>query len=211
LVGEDEQPDDTTVWGFIFRPGFSTAAQVSNISGRGVGMDVVRNTVQAMHGRIQVDTHPGQGSCITLIIPLTLAFMDGLVVRSCDRLYTLPIEAVEEVFKPRTAQIVNSSADGSELVDWHERLAPVGRLQRIYGEGQEDLPLEDQIIVIIRTRQGPYGLPVDEIIGQQQVTVKPLTGFMRQIRGSTGCALLESGEVAIALDADRLFLGGDQS
>lgn len=208
LIGVDEEPDDATLWRYIFKAGFSTVTEVSNLSGRGVGMDVVQTTIQALRGRIALETQPGQGTRVTLSIPLTLAFLESMVVRSCQRLYAIPIEAVNEVFRPEAAQIVHASADSSELVRRQGSLVPVGRLQTIYGEADPTIgriaALADQVIVVVQTSQGAFGLPVDEIIGEQQVVMKPLQGQLRGIRGGAGCALLSSGEIAIALDVENL-------
>lgn len=205
LVGEKEEPEDRAIWAMIFRAGFSTASQVSSLSGRGVGMDVVRSAVENLRGQVQIETRPGRGTCITLAIPLTLAFLDALVVSARGRLYAIPIEAINEVFKPASEQVLRASASGSEVVDWQGQIVPVGRLEQIYAEGGADGSLLDQIIIVVHTRGGLFGLPVDEILGQQQVILKPLRGFLSQIHGGAGCALLGTGEVAVVLDVDQLF------
>ncbi|MBI5034370.1 MAG: chemotaxis protein CheW [Chloroflexi bacterium] len=205
LVGADEEPDDQTVWGFIFNAGFSTATQVSNLSGRGVGMDVVQNAVRSLHGRVMLDTRPGRGTSVTLVIPLTLAFLESMVVRSRERLFAIPIDGVHEVFKPETTEILHSSADQSEMVRRQDSLVMINRLEHIFGNGQsESSPLSEQVIVVVETSKGKLGLPVDEIVGEQQVVIKPLQGHLRGIRGGAGCALLNSGQVAIALDVENL-------
>jgi two-component system chemotaxis sensor kinase CheA len=209
LIGAAEEPDDATVWHCIFKAGFSTATEVSNLSGRGVGMDVVRNIVQSLRGRIALDTQPGEGMRVTLIIPLTLAFLESMVVRSRQRLYAIPIEVVNEVFRPEAAEIVRASADGSELVRRQGSLVPVGHLPDEYDAvdpigNRIEAALVDQVIVVVQTSKGAFGLPVDEIVGEQQVVMKPLQGQLRGIRGGAGCALLSSGEIAIALDVESL-------
>ena len=204
-VGATEEPDDQTVWGFIFNAGFSTATQVSNLSGRGVGMDVVQNAVRSLRGRITLDTQPGHGTSVTLVIPLTLAFLESMVVRSHERLFAIPIDGVREVFKPAADQVIHSSADQSEIVRRQDGLVLINRLDHIFGNAQAVLnPLSEQVIVVVETTRGKVGLPVDEIIGEQQVVIKPLQGHLRGIRGGAGCALLSSGQVAIALDVENL-------
>ncbi len=207
LGGVNEEPDDATVWNYIFKPGFSTASQVSNLSGRGVGMDVVHNAVKNLRGRIVPETWSGTGTRVTLIIPLTLAFLESMVVRANQRLYAIPIEVVNEVFKPETIEINHASADGSDLVRRQGALVPVKRLSQFLDDASEcasEIPLSEQVVVVVQTSQGTFGLPVDEIVGQQQVVMKPLQGHLRNIRGGAGCALLSSGEVAIALDVENL-------
>ncbi|MCL4294756.1 MAG: chemotaxis protein CheA [Anaerolineae bacterium] len=205
LVETGAEPDDRTVWNYVFHSGLSTAQEVSNLSGRGVGMDVVRAAIQALRGRIEIDSTPGQGTCINLRIPLTLAFLESLVVRSENRLYAIPIDVVGEVFKPEAEQVTQASAEHSELVRLRGELVPVYRLQQLYEDSREKHSLTNQIVVAVQTSQGLLGLPVDEIIGQQQVTMKPLNGQLKDIRAGAGYALLSSGDVSIALDCERLI------
>lgn len=215
LVGPKEEPPDATVWGFVFQAGFSTARQVSNLSGRGVGMDVVQSAVRSLRGRIALETEPGRGTSVTLVIPLTLAFLQSMVVRSQRRLFAIPTESVQEVFKPELAEVVHVSADQSELIRRQAGLVAIRRLQHIFGDGNgdhaqdsptpgEEAPLSEQVIVVVESSRGRFGLPVDEIVGEQQVVLKPLQGHLRGIRGGAGCALLSSGEIAIALDVENL-------
>lgn len=207
LIGADEEPDDQSLWKVILLPGFSTSKEISTLSGRGVGMDVVHNAIRALHGKILIDTHPGRGTCITLVIPLTLAFLDCLVVRSANRFYAIPIDVVSEVFSPVDHQVFHSSAEGADMARWHGAIVPVSRFSEMYQEAQDDTdPVSrDHIIVVVEVASGQFGIPVEEIIGQQQVVLKPLKGILQNIRGGAGCALLSSGEVAIALDLDHLF------
>jgi two-component system chemotaxis sensor kinase CheA len=204
LVGDDEEPDDSIVWSYIFHSGLSTAREVSSLSGRGVGMDVVNDTIQSLRGRIVVESFPGMGTVISLCIPLTLAFLDSMVVRLQDRLYAIPVDVISEVIKPEVEQVTRTSANSSELVRMRDELTPVCRLQRFYEEAGDGRPLSEQILVVVQTTTGMLGIPVDEIIGQQQVTMKPLQGQVQDIRAGAGYALLGSGEVAIALDCERL-------
>jgi two-component system chemotaxis sensor kinase CheA len=204
LVGADEEPDDSTVWGYIFHSGLSTARKVSSLSGRGVGLDVVQTSIRSLRGRIMVESFPGAGTVVSLCIPLTLAFLDSMVVRLQGRLYVIPVDVVSEVIKPGAEHVFYSSADGAELVLVRDKLTPVCRLQRFYDEAGEQRPLVEQIVVVVQTSKGMVAVPVDEVIGQQQVTMKPLQGQVRDIRAGIGYALLGSGEVAIALDCECL-------
>jgi two-component system chemotaxis sensor kinase CheA len=210
LADADDEPDDDEVWHYIFHPGLSTAHEVSSLSGRGVGLDAVQAAVESLRGRIVVASRQGEGIAISLRIPLTLAFLDSMVVRLEDRLYAIPLDVISGVIKPSTEQIIHASAnnvDGkhpSELVRVWDELTPVCRLQRFYGEAHEERPLIEQVLVVVQTTRGMLGVPVDEIIGQQQVTMKPLEGQVKEIRAGAGYALLGSGDVAIALDCERL-------
>lgn len=204
LIDADEAPEDSAIWNYIFHSGLSTAPEVSSLSGRGVGLDVVQAAIRSLQGRVVVESSPGEGTCITLCIPLTLAFLDSMVVRLQDRLYAIPIDVINEVIKPHAGQVAHASADHSELIRVRDELVPVCRLQRFYEETGEKRPLVEQIVVAVQTTKGMLGVPVDEILGQQQVTMKPLQGQIQDIRAGAGYALLSSGEVAIALDCERL-------
>lgn len=204
LVSADEEPDDSTVWNYIFHSGLSTVQEASSLSGRGVGLDVVQATIQSLRGRIMVECLPGMGTCISLCIPLTLAFLDSMVVRLQGCLYAVPIDVISEVIQPSAEQVTRTSADNGEVVRVRDELTPVCRLQRLYGEMSEEHPLVEQILVVVQTTKGMLAVPVDEIVGHQQVTMKPLQGQVKDIRAGAGYALLGSGEVAIALDCERL-------
>lgn len=206
LVGVAEEPDDNTLWKVILQPGFSTAETVTNLSGRGVGMDVLNSAMKELRGRISIRTQLGRGTMVVLAIPQTLAFLDSLVMRVGARLYATPIDVVAEILKPGSEQTTRiSAADGAEMVRVRDALVPICRLQHFYGESTSDLnALEELIIVVFNTSSGQIGLPVDEIFDQQQVVMKPLLGHLEGIRASFGCALLGSGEVAIVLDCERL-------
>ena len=209
LIGLTEEPDDQRLWQVIFQPGFSTAETVTNLSGRGVGMDVLNATMKSLRGQISVDSQTGQGTQVKLSIPLSLAFLDSLVMRVGSRLYATPIDVVNEVFRPEQQQISTIAANnGSEMIRVRDELIPICRLQRFYGEDcQQLVPLESLVIVVFKTSSGSIGLPVDEIYDQQQVVMKPLQGQLEQIRASHGCALLGSGEVAIVLNCEELKAG----
>ena len=209
LFGATEEPPNDVLWKVIFQPGFSTAEAVTNLSGRGVGMDVLNNTIKELRGRIAIHSETGVGARVTLSIPLTLAFLDSLVMRVGNRLYATPIDVVSEIFQPLDSQITHISADdSSEVVKVRDCFIPICRLDEFYGEAtQEKIPLISQIIVIFTTSLGQIGLPVDEIFDQQQVVMKPLPPSLGKIRASMGCALLGTGEVATVLDCEQLISG----
>ncbi len=209
LVGINEEPEDSKLWKVIFQPGFSTAETVTNLSGRGVGMDVLNATMKDLRGRIAVDSKAGDGTRVNLSIPLSLAFLDSLVMRIGRRLYATPVDMVSEVFRPESGQInAVSAGNGAEMIRVREHMVPVCRLQRFYGEDCQTLqPLDTLIIVVFKTSFGQIGLPVDEMYDQQQVVMKPLQGQLGSIRASLGCALLGTGEIAVVLDCEELARG----
>jgi two-component system chemotaxis sensor kinase CheA len=209
LIGADEEPEDQTLWKVIFEPGFSTAEAVTNLSGRGVGMDVLNNAMKELRGRVSIDSTWGQGTTVVLSIPVTLAFLDCIVMRLGRRLYAAPIEVVADIFQPGEGEIFDISANhGSELVRVREQFVPIVRLEDFYGDDVSALtPLGQSIIVVFNTSAGPVGVPVDEMLDQQQVVMKPLVGQLARIRASWGCALLGSGAIALVLDSERLTVG----
>jgi len=210
LVGAVEEPEDHVLWKVIFQPGFSTAEAVTNLSGRGVGMDVLNSTMKDLRGRIAVDSIWGRGAEVVLSIPVTLAFLDCMVMRLGNRLFATPIDVVADIFQPGDDQILDISADdGTEMVRVRDDFVPIRRLEHFYGEDDSRLtPLGKSIVVVFNTSSGPVGLPVDEMLDQQQVVMKTLVGQLENIRASWGCALLGTGEVALVLDCERLAAGG---
>lgn len=205
LVAMDSTPEDGALWKLIFQPGFSTAEAVTSLSGRGVGMDVLNTVVKDLRGRIQVDSEAGAGTRVTLAIPLTLAFLDCIIVRVAERLYAIPVDEILEVVQPGSRQITRIAAEGAcEVVKLRERFVDVCRLQTFYGESAP-LPMQaEQILVVLAAGDGRVGLAVDEIRDQQNLAMKPLLGQLKHIRAGLGCALLSSGEVVVILDCARL-------
>ena len=209
FFGPDEEPDPAVVWKVIFEPGFSTAEQVSNLSGRGVGMDVLNATMTALRGRIGVESAAGQGTRVALHIPVSLAFLDCIILRLGHQLFAIPIDVVSEIAKPRPEDIVGISADtGSEMFRLRGAFVPVCRLDDFYDTPMRDAAATpDGVLVVVNTTSGPIAVPVNEILDRQQVVMKPLVGRLARVRASFGCALLGLGEVALVLDCERLAAG----
>ena len=205
LVPLDADPTDAEIVDFVFLPGFSTKEVADELSGRGVGMDVLRTTVENLRGHVQLTSKPGAGSRVVMTMPLTLAFVDAMVVREHDRLFALPIEKVFEVSKIDGASVVTNSADGRVMLRVRDACVPVVWLHRFWGESRiVPTALHGRIVVLIQTLHGPVALPVDELIGNQQVMLKPLRGVLAGIRAASGCGMLRTGDVAVALDCDKL-------
>lgn len=208
FFGPEEEPEASALWKVIFEPGFSTAENVSNLSGRGVGMDVLNTTMAALRGRIVVDSTAGHGTKVALHIPMSLAFLDCIILRLGPRLFAVPIDMVSEIACPGPDDLPSLSADyGRELFMIRGGTIPVCRLERFFDgievtERQPDAP--PQVIVVFNTSSGPLAVPVDEILDRQQVVMKPLAGRLTQVRASYGCALLGTGEVALVLDCERI-------
>ncbi|TCP61374.1 two-component system chemotaxis sensor kinase CheA [Rhodovulum bhavnagarense] len=208
LIPEGETPSDDQLWKVIFEPGFSTAEAVTEVSGRGVGMDVLNATMRELRGRISVTSRPGRGADVVLSIPVSLAFLDCMIMRLGARLYAAPIDTIQEVFRPRNEAVQHiSAADGAEVLTVRDKLIPVRRLETLFDEAGPVGALERSVVVVLGTARGPVGLPVDELLDQQQVVMKPLTGPLRSMRGTLGCALLGTGDIAMILDPERLHEG----
>ena len=168
-------------------------------------MDVVRTTIAGLRGRTVLRSVQGKGTHLPLTMPLTLAFVEAMVVRESDRLFALPIEKVFEVFKVESARVSRNSADGQVLVRVRDNLVPVLWLHRYWGEASTSQEsLDGRILVVVQTSRGEYALPVDALLGNQQVMLKPLRGPLAGIRAAAGCGMLRTGDVALALDCEQL-------
>ena len=210
FFGPEEEPEPAALWKVIFEPGFSTAETVSNLSGRGVGMDVLNATMTALRGRIAVDSTAGQGTRVALHIPVSLAFLDCIILRLGVQLFAVPIDVVSEIAKPAPGDLIGISADdGSEMFRLRGSYIPVCRLERFYDDptGAMQSSGPNPVLVIFSTGFGAIAVPVDEILDRQQVVMKPLVGRLAGVRASWGCALLGTGEVALVLDCERLGAG----
>ncbi|WP_298225827.1 chemotaxis protein CheA [Acidocella sp.] len=184
----------------IFQPGFSTAAAVTNLSGRGVGMDVVKRTIEGLRGTLELSSPPGGGSTVALRIPLTLAIIDGLLVRVGAERYVIPLSAVEECLELSAAQ--DQRASGRSLLTIREQLVPFVRLHDIFKA--KTPPDQYQKIVVISSAGDRVGLVVDQILGDHQTVIKPLSPFHSEVGSFSGATILGDGSVALILDVGAL-------
>jgi two-component system chemotaxis sensor kinase CheA len=204
LVREDEELSREEVLQLIFREGFSTADRVTDISGRGVGMDVVKRTVESLRGRVEVQSELGRGTRVTLRLPLTLAIIDGMVTRVGGENYILPSIAIQESFRPAAGQLKTVSGKG-ELILSRGELIPLFRLHRLFAvPGAVEDPYR-ALVLVIGDNGKKCGLMVDEIEGQQQVVIKPLGQSLPRLPGVAGGAIMGSGRVALILDPQELI------
>jgi len=205
LLPADARPADEELFPLIFEPGFSTAEQVSDVSGRGVGMDVVRQNIRALGGRIDIASQLGRGSTFTLILPLTLAILDGLTVRVGSETFVFPLASVLESFQCRRADIRTVKGD-REVISLRGEFIPVMRLQRILeGGGAADTPEERVLLVLVESEGKRAAMAVDELLGQQQVVIKSLETHYRRVEGISGATILGDGRVALILDVQGLL------
>jgi two-component system chemotaxis sensor kinase CheA len=200
LVAPDATLSNEEIDNLIFLPGFSTADTVSNISGRGVGMDVVRQNIQSLGGRVHIQSRPGQGSSFILTLPLTLAVLDGMVLKVGVQSYILPLANIVESLRPEKDQI-NVVANQSELLRIRGEYVPLVYLHRIFKvpSGIND-PTKALVIIVEMEDSSKMGLVVDEIIGQQQVVIKSLEENFDPIRGVGAATILGNGRVSLILD-----------
>lgn len=193
---------DEDVWMLIFAAGFSTAESVTDVSGRGVGMDVVRRNILAMGGHVDVLSTPGAGTTIRIILPLTLAILDGMLVKVGDEIYVLPLGAVMESLRPTDEMLCRFVGEERLLQVRGEYLPLVLLRQRLSVTG--DAPADDGIVVIVQSAGCRYALWVDQLIGQQQVVVKNLEHNYRKVPGVSAATILGDGSVALILDVVEL-------
>ncbi|MFZ4758637.1 MAG: chemotaxis protein CheA [Burkholderiaceae bacterium] len=193
--------NDDEVLNLIFEPGFSTAETVTNLSGRGVGMDVVRRNIEALRGNVSITSEPGAGSTIEIRLPLTLAIIDGFMVGVGDSKFIVPLESVVEVIEHR-AVAATRDARGRSVVELRGRMLPVVDLRALYGL---DGPASERgSIVVLQSGTQRYGIRVDALLGQHQTVIKPLGRMFRSLRGMSGSSILGTGEVALIFDVASL-------
>ncbi|MCJ8345241.1 chemotaxis protein CheA, partial [bacterium] len=203
IISIDDQLDDHEIWQLVFEPGFSTADQVSDISGRGVGMDVVKRNIEKLKGKIEIHNRPGLGCKITLKIPLTLAIIEGMLIEVGQRFYTVPLLSIKESLKPKKSSI-HINPDGQEILSLRDQLIPVVRLHKLHKVEAKYDQLEDGILVIVESHKDIYALFVDALHGQHQTVIKPLSDYLGDIRGVSGCTILGNGDISLILDAATL-------
>lgn len=194
---------DPDVWQLIFAPGFSTAEVVTDVSGRGVGMDVVKKNIAALNGTVEIDSVFGQGMKVSVRLPLTLAIMDGMSVGVGEEVYILPLSSVVESFQVKD-DAVNTIAQGSRLVKVRDEYMPVIELEKVFQVPRHGSDKASDIMVVVEAEGSRVALLVDELLGQQQVVVKNLETNYRKVPNVSGATILGDGQVALILDTSAL-------
>lgn len=194
---------DGDVFALIFLPGFSTAEKVTDISGRGVGMDVVRRNIEALRGKIEIRSTPGKGTTFLLRLPLTMAIIDGMVVRVGEQRYVLPTLSIQQSFCPK-AEDVRTAVGVGEMVNVRGSMLPIYRLNRVLDLHAGRDNITDALLIVMESDDQRFCLMVDEIIGQQQVVIKTLNQTGQKLRGVSGGAILGDGRVALILDVAQI-------
>lgn len=198
----EEELTDREIYSFIFHPGFSTKEQVTEFSGRGVGMDVVMRNINSVGGSVVVTSSPGEGSTFTLKIPLTLAIIDGMNIAVGDARYTVPTISIRQSFRPQESDIIQDT-DGREMIMVRGQCYPILRLHELYRIQTKTTQLWEGILVMLETEQGTACMFADALLGEQQVVVKALPPYIRNLRdieGIAGCTLLGDGSISLIVD-----------
>ncbi len=204
LVGSDEEPSEEEIRGFIFLPGFSTADVVSDVSGRGVGMDVVRKNIKDLGGSVEVSSQQGLGSTFTIRLPLTLAILDGQILRVNGEIYILPLVSIVESIQLRPAMI-KSVAGRTTVCKLRDDYIPVIRLCELLSSKSKDADVVEDLLVVVEADGQKIGLRIAELLGQQQVVIKSLESNFRRVDGISGATILGDGTVALILDVPGLI------
>jgi two-component system chemotaxis sensor kinase CheA len=207
LSGGDNLSDQE-VFSLIFEPGFSTAEQVTAVSGRGVGMDVVRKQISKLRGRIDITSRPGEGTTFILKLPLTLAIIEGLVVGVGKQRYIIPIFAVKEMFRP-APEALSTVPGGGEMVLVRGSLLPVLRLYSRFGVEPTSQEPSSGVLVVVENAHKKFCVLVDELMGKQEVVIKSLGETFKNVTGVAGGSILGDGRVGLILDVEALY--GSQS
>ena len=199
----DPKMPDEEVWQLIFAPGFSTADAVTDVSGRGVGMDVVRKNIEAIQGGIDIVSVAGQGSTFTIKLPLTLAIIDGMCVSVGTETYIIPLLNIIESLQPKPEQIKTLAND--TMLWSRDQYWPLISLREQMQIDEPGKPIENSIIVLVEIGKKRYGIIVDQLLGKQQVVIKSLERHYKKVEGISGATIMGDGKVAMIIDVDNLM------
>ena len=200
IVGADEAMAEDAICELIFHPGFSTAKEVSDVSGRGVGMDVVRRNIKELGGVIELESSVGVGTTIRIRLPLTLAILDGQLVRVGNQTYIVPLVSIIESLQA-TPDRVKSVTGSAEVYRLRGEYIPIVRLYEMFGIEPQSTVLEQGLLVVVEGEGRRASIFVDELLGQQQVVIKSLETNYRKVDGISGATILGDGTVAMIIDA----------
>jgi len=204
IITGDENLTDSQIFGLIMQPGFSTADEISDLSGRGVGLDVVKTSIEKLRGKIEIESQEGEGTTFSMVLPLTLAIIDGMLVEAAGEIYIIPTLSVVESFRPEQ-EIVHALKEKGEFVSLRGQHLPIIRLSDVFSlPTTERIEPWDGILVCVETEAGRIAIMVDELVGRQQVVIKPLGKALAKLKEISGGAILGSGDIALILNVDAL-------
>jgi two-component system chemotaxis sensor kinase CheA len=203
LIPSDVTPSDDEIDNMIFMAGFSTAEKVTNVSGRGVGMDVVKRNIEGMGGTVRVRNHPKKGSLFSVSLPLTLAILDGMIVRVGEETYIVPITNIIETLRPKPDEVRRVEGH-SDVINVRGEFVSVIYLHRIFNIRNAQSDPSQALVVLVESGREKIGLIVDELIGQQQVVIKSLEANADPVQGISGATILGDGRVSLILEINDL-------
>jgi two-component system chemotaxis sensor kinase CheA len=195
---------DAQIFDLIMQPGFSTAKEITDVSGRGVGMDVVKSGIEKFRGQLNIESEKGKGSKFTISLPLTLAIIDGMLVRVEKERYVIPTMAIQKAFKPGKDEYYTVEGK-SEMVKDRGSLVPLIRLHEIFNNSKEKKPVQESIVVVVEDKEKKRALLVDELLGKDEYVIKSLGTNLENIEGLAGGAILADGRVGLILDVHGIF------
>ena len=209
LTKQEHEYTQKEILSLLMEPGFSTNSEVTEYSGRGVGMDVVKKNIEAIGGTVMITSEAGKGTCTSLKIPLTLAIVDGMEISVGNSIFTIPIANIRQSFKAASDDIVYD-ASGHELIKCMDEFYPVVRLNNLYGiHDHTCTEIEDGVLMWVEFSDLSYCLFIDQLIGEQQVVVKPLPSCLNVFGikdyGISGCTILGDGNISIILDIANIY------
>jgi two-component system, chemotaxis family, sensor kinase CheA len=204
IINGGENMSDEDVFALIFEPGFSTAKQVTDVSGRGVGMDVVKNNIESVRGNVRIVSELGKGSTFTLVLPLTMAIIDGMIVRVGSERYILPLLSIIESFQPKRQKISTVSGKG-EMVPFRDRMLPLFRLADLYNIADAQVDPAHALVVVIEDTGRRIALLVDELLGQNQTVIKNLGEGLGEVDGIAGASIMPDGKPGLIIDVNGLI------
>ncbi|HPR50880.1 MAG TPA: chemotaxis protein CheW, partial [Deltaproteobacteria bacterium] len=190
---------DKEIFDMLFAPGLSTAEKVSEISGRGVGMDVVKKNIEDLHGSVDIISETGKGSTFRVKLPLTLAIIDGMMVRVGGEVLTIPLSVIDKSVRPSNAEVKTVEGKG-ELVDIRGDYIPLVRLYDLFKIPSEKTDPTDALVVVLQGTASRFGVLVDDVLGQTQAVIKSIDKNFRKIEGTSGATILGNGRVSLILD-----------
>lgn len=204
VIEENEDLTDTQIFGLIMQAGFSTADQISDISGRGVGLDVVRTSIEKLKGKVEISSEVGGGSTFTILLPLTLAIIDGMLVKSENDIFIIPTLSVLESFIP-SPKVVHTFKEKGEFVDLRGDMIPILRLNEILETGESRPDICESTLICVESEKGKFAILIDDLIGRQQVVIKSLGSALAKMTEISGSAIMGTGEIALILNVEELY------
>ncbi len=204
LITGGEQMTDAQIFDLILQPGFSTASQVTDVSGRGVGMDVVKSGIEKFRGQLNIASEKDRGTKFTISLPLTLAIIDGMLVRVDNEKYVIPTIAIQKAFKPAPEDYFTVEGKGEMVMD-RGSLVPIIRLNEIYNSSQQKKMVQDGIVVVVESKNEKRALLIDELLGKDEYVIKSLGSNLEDVGGIAGGAILSDGRVGLILDINGIF------